>query len=1274
MTKGAKAVGWDFWIDRGGTFTDIVARQPDGTIRAHKLLSENPGAYRDAAIQGIRELMGVPTGESIPAGAIDTVKMGTTVATNALLERKGDRTLLLITRGFRDALKIGYQARPDIFAKKIIKPELLYERVSEIGERVRVDGTIEISPDPVEIETALRAAFADGLRSVAIVFMHAWKYPAHEEIAAAIARAVGFPQISVSHRVSPLMKLVGRGDTTVVDAYLSPILRRYVEQVAGELGVLPKDIALQAPSQPSPLRGEGFSASAVETPATDAGGPSLPAGGRVGEGASSSSAPSDTHAPRLMFMMSSGGLTAAELFQGKDAILSGPAGGVVAAVETARQAGFGHVIGFDMGGTSTDVSHFDGTYERSFETEVAGVRMRAPMMRIHTVAAGGGSILHYDGARFRVGPDSAGANPGPACYRRGGPLAVTDANVMTGKLRPEYFPRIFGPGRDQPLDAAIVREKFEALANEIGDGRSAEEIADGFLKIAVENMANAIKKISVQRGYDVTGYALNCFGGAGGQSACMVADSLGMTTVLIHPFSGILSAYGMGLADIRSNRSKAVVKRLAAELYPELHALESRLEDDVAGELQGQGVSDSEITIFVRAHLRYDGTDTPIPIEVLKKDAETGTPSWLPLEETIAAFEEAHRKQFGFVFEGKAIVVESLEVEAVGGGAAIIEPALDAPESHPAPTAEAPLFSSGGFHTAAIHLRADLPRGAVLAGPALLIEPHQTIVVEPGWQAEITARDHVVLKRVVPLQRSRALGTEADPVMLEVFNNLFMSIAEQMGVTLQNTAYSVNIKERLDFSCAVFDAEGHLVANAPHMPVHLGSMDRSVETIIDLNRGTMSPGDVYALNAPYNGGTHLPDITVVSPVFDDAEKEILFFVASRGHHADVGGSAPGSMTPRATTVDEEGVLIDNLKLVDRGHFREAALVEVLTNHPYPVRNVVQNVADLKAQIAANEKGVQELRKMVEHFGLDTVTAYMGHVQDNAAESVRRVLSALKDSEFEVQTDQGAVIKVKITLDRDKREATVDFTGTSAQQATNFNAPEPVTRAAVLYAFRVMVEGDIPMNAGCLRPINIIIPEGSMLAPRYPAAVVAGNVETSQHVTNALFGALGALSSAQGTMNNLTFGNQTYQYYETICSGSPAGVFNNGEGFDGTDGVHTHMTNSRLTDPEVLEFRFPVLLEDFHVREGSGGRGQWSAGGGTKRTLRFLEEMDCAILASHRTVYPHGLAGGDPGMIGRTEVRRIDGTIEELQGCDQTVLKPGEAVIVTTPTGGGYGPA
>ncbi|MBN9243304.1 MAG: hydantoinase B/oxoprolinase family protein [Mesorhizobium sp.] len=1243
--------GWDFWIDRGGTFTDVIGHAPDGSLHPVKLLSENQQAYPDAAIHGIRTLLGVAADQPIPLGLVGEVRMGTTVATNALLERKGDRTLLLITRGFRDALRIAYQARPDIFAKEIILPEQIYERVVEVDERVRADGCVERLLDIAAVKPALEQARCDGIDAVAIVFMHAWKYPDHEQAVAKVCRKLGFGQVSVSHEVSPLIKLVGRGDTAVVDAYLSPILRRYVEQVAGELGA-------------------GSTLSSVH-----------PAEGRARDGA-----PDDVSSalaqgqppeaavrpvsPKLKFMMSSGGLTAADLFQGKDALLSGPAGGVVGMVETAKLAGFSSVIGFDMGGTSTDVAHYDGDYERAFDTEVAGVRVRAPMMRIHTVAAGGGSILHYEAGRFRVGPDSAGADPGPACYRRGGPLAVTDANVMLGKLQPDLFPAIFGPHQDEPLDADAVRGKFAALAAEIGDGRTPEAVAEGFVTVAVENMANAIKKISVQRGYDVTGYLLNSFGGAGGQHACLVADALGMEAVLIHPLSGLLSAYGIGLAKTFASRQQALLVPLEQASLPAIETMIATLQEAVLDELTAQGVAGDKISVRPILHVRYDGTDTALQVDFASRSIEDAT----------TAFAAAHKAQFGFAYDDKPIIVEAIGVEGSDdgqtGGA---EAESETQEIEANPSEQRKIFTEGAWREAGIFRREALRPGHHLAGPALVIEPNQTIVVEPGWQASITARNHVLLKRIGKKARRAALGTghsgkeAADPVMLEVFNNLFMSIAEQMGVTLQNTAYSVNIKERLDFSCAVFDRDGALVANAPHMPVHLGSMDRSVETIIRLNSGDIHPGDVFALNAPYNGGTHLPDITVVTPVFDDRQEKILFWTASRGHHADVGGTAPGSMTPLATTVDEEGVLFDNFRIVDRGRFREADLTRLLTDHPYPARNPAQNVADLKAQIAANEKGVAELRKMVAHFGLGTVEAYMGHVQDNAAESVRRVLERLPDaSEYEYPTDTGQLIRVKITIDREKREATVDFTGTSPVMKNNFNAPEPVTRAAVLYAFRVMVEDNIPMNAGCLRPINIVIPDGSMLKPAYPAAVVAGNVETSQHVTNALFGAMGALANAQGTMNNLTFGNAKYQYYETICSGSPAGRMNDGHGFAGTSGVHTHMTNSRLTDPEVLELRFPVLLEDFHIREGSGGKGAWNGGDGTQRTIRFLEKMECAILSSHRNRPPRGLDGGCDGEPGATTVRRNDGRVEVLKACDQTTLDAGEVVIVTTPTPGGFG--
>jgi 5-oxoprolinase (ATP-hydrolysing) len=1190
IRNGAKL--WDFWIDRGGTFTDVIGRDPQGRLHPLKLLSENPEAYEDAAIEGIRRLVGAASSDLLAGMAIGTVRMGTTVATNALLERKGERTGLLITRGFRDQLRIAYQARPDIFAKEIVLPEQLYERVEEVDERLLADGSVETPLDLAGARAALERIRAGGADAVAIVLMHAWRNPAHEAALADLARELGFGQVSASHEVSPLVKLVGRGDTAVVDAYLSPILRRYVSRVARTLGA---------------------------TPAGEPG-------------------------PTLQFMMSSGGLTAADRFRGKDAILSGPAGGVVGMARTAKQAGFSRVIGFDMGGTSTDVAHSAGEYERAFDTEVAGVRIRAPMMRIHTVAAGGGSILHADPGRFRVGPDSAGADPGPACYRRGGPLTVTDANVMLGKLNPDFFPAIFGPDQDQKLDRDAVAEKFAAIAETLEGTRSAEEVAEGFLKIAVENMANAIKKISVQRGYDVTRYLLNSFGGAGGQHACLVADALGVEHILIHPLSGLLSAYGMGLATVTASRQQGLVQPLGEESRAAIESLERELSAAVLAELAGQGLAADEVETRAKLHLRYAGTDTAHDI------AYDGD-----LAAARAAFEAVHKAQFGFVMPDKAVTVEAVEIEGwertEGAGAAAADTAA---ERDAATETRTRIFCGGEWREAGVFRREGLTAGDRVRGPALIIEANQTIMVEPGWTARLTAADHVVLARHEKMQRIQAAGTrEADPILLEVFNNLFMNIAEQMGVALQNTAHSVNIKERLDFSCAVFDRTGALVANAPHMPVHLGSMDRSVETIIRLNEGAIAPGDVFALNAPYNGGTHLPDITVVSPVFDEAGKDILFWVASRGHHADVGGTAPGSMTPLATTVDEEGVLFDNFRLVERGSFREKELHHLLTDHPWPARNPAQNIADIKAQIAANERGATELRRMVDEFGLDVVEAYMGHVQDNAAEEVARLIGRLDDCEYEYPTDTGQAIRVKITVDRATRTATV-------------------ARAAVLYCFRVMVESPIPMNAGCLRPIRIVIPEGSMLKPAYPRAVVAGNVETSQHVTNAIFGALGAIANSQGTMNNLTFGNDEYQYYETICSGSPAGRMNDGRGFAGTSGVHVHMTNSRLTDPEILEMRFPVVVENFALREGSGGDGAYRAGDGTTRTIRFTRKMDCAILSSHRKVHPRGVAGGGDGQLGRTEVRRLDGSVEVLKGCDQTTLEAGEAVTVITPTAGGYG--
>jgi 5-oxoprolinase (ATP-hydrolysing) len=1193
---------WQFWVDRGGTFTDIVARRPDGSLSAYKLLSENPERYPDAAIQGIRDLMGIDQDTPIPDEAIDAVKMGTTVATNALLERKGDRTVLATTKGFADQLRIGYQNRPNIFARRIVLPELLYERVVEIDERYTAEGE-ELAPvDEGGARAALQTAYDDGIRSVAIVFMHGYRYHEHEKTVAIIARDIGFTQISVSHEVSPLMKLVGRGDTTVVDAYVSPILRRYVDQVASKLG----DV-------------------------------------------------------RLMFMQSNGGLTDARFFQGKDSILSGPAGGIVGAARTAAMAGFTSLIGFDMGGTSTDVAHYNGEYERAFETLVAGVRMRAPMMRIHTVAAGGGSILHFDGSRYRVGPDSAGANPGPACYRRGGPLAVTDANVMVGKINPEFFPQMFGPDGDQPMDSDIVRQKFAALSQEIeqqtGDKRSPVEVADGFLKIAVENMANAIKQISVQRGYDVTEYTLNCFGGAGGQHACLVADSLGMTRVFIHPFAGVLSAYGMGLADQRVMRERAVEATLSEGLIADLDAAFAEMEQDGTAEMERQGVAQGRTDAIRKAHIRYEGTDTALVIDY-------GTRA-----EIVAHFEEAHRQQFGFISPEKSHIVEALSVEIVGAGEVLEDPIVgeETEIDPPAPLARIDMYSANATHTTPIYDREQMKPGCRIDGPAILKEANATTVVEPGWQAAVTKHDHLVLTRIVALPSRVAIGTQADPVMLEVFNNLFMSIAEQMGGVLQNTSYSVNIKERLDFSCAIFDTEGDLVANAPHIPVHLGSMSESVKTVARERDGEMKPGDVYMLNTPYNGGTHLPDVTVITPVFEANGDELLFHVASRGHHAEIGGITPGSVPPYSTHIDEEGVLLDNVQLVREGTLLVEEAEALFTGGKYPTRNFHHNLGDLKAQIAANEKGVQELHNMIEHFGLDVVKAYMKHVQDNAEEAVRRVIDTLTDGSFEYRTDYGAVIKVALTIDHAARTARIDFTGTSDQQANNFNAPSAICVAATLYVFRTLVDDDIPLNAGCLKPLDIVIPEGCMLNPVYPAAVVAGNVETSQAITDALFGALGVMGAAQGTMNNFTFGNDNHQYYETICGGSGAGP-----DYDGVDGVHTNMTNTRLTDPEILEWRFPVILESFSLRPGSGGVGKHRGGNGVIRRVRFREAMTASILSGHREVPPYGMAGGGPGKVGRNYVIRKDGAIEALKGTDSTEMAADDVIIIETPGGGAYG--
>jgi 5-oxoprolinase (ATP-hydrolysing) len=1212
---------WQFWIDRGGTFTDIVASTPDGRILSSKLLSDDPEHYPDATVEGIRRILDLKPGDPIPAEKIASVKLGTTVATNALLERKGERTVLVITRGLADVLRIGTQQRPRLFDLNIVLPQPLYERVVEIDGRFSAEGEELERLDLIAIRDSLRKVLAEGIHAAAIVCLHGYRYPEHEQAIAELARELGFSQVSTSHETSQLINLVNRGDTTVVDAYLSPVLRRYVDGLREAL-------------------------------------PGIP----------------------LFFMQSNGGLVDAARFQGKNSILSGPAGGIVGAAKVAARAGINRVIAFDMGGTSTDVTHFAGEFERRFETEVAGVRICVPMMHIHTVAAGGGSICWFDGGRLRVGPESAGANPGPVAYRRNGPLTVTDCNVMLGRLPPDFFPKIFGPTGDLPLDKEQVAEAFAELEAEIkarsGKSLTADELAGGFLRIAVENMANAIKKISVGRGYDVTKYTLVTFGGAGGQHACAVADALQMEQVLIHPLAGVLSAYGIGKAELRALRESSVELALGPGGLAEAELALAGLEEDARRELRFQH-SETERVVH-KFHVRYRGTNTALPVE---------PGSIVSITE---GFQAAHRSRFGFTMDPdeRGLVIAAVSVEAIGrdelqlvrdnrSSTLGIEQTRMSGSSSPIASTEV-MFNDGRQLTP-IFDRETLAPGSKIVGPALVIERTTITVIEPEWQGEITEERDLLLTRSVPRPVRSAIGTDVDPVLLEVFNNLFMSIAEQMGVVLQNSAYSVNIKERLDFSCALFDAEGRLVANAPHIPVHLGSMGGAVRSIIQRRGDRVRAGDAFALNDPFAGGTHLPDITVVTPVFlgnrpgkRGALQEIsggrpTFWVASRGHHADVGGITPGSMPPNSKMIDEEGIRITDFLLVEEGRFREKELIELLSSGRYPARNIPQNIGDLHAQIAANEKGGRELKALVEQFGLEGVRAYMDHVRSNAAEQVRQVLDRLKPGRFVQRMDSGAEIHVRIDVDPGARRATIDFSGTSTQRTDNFNAPTAIVNAAVLYVFRTLIREEIPLNDGCLDALEIVVPKGSMLAPEPPAAVVAGNVETSQALANALYGALGVVAAGQGTMNNLTFGNERYQYYETIGGGAGAGP-----DFAGASAVHTHMTNTRLTDPEVLELRYPVLLEAFQIRQHSGGAGRWRGGDGIVRRLQFREPMQFVILANHRVVPPFGLEGGDAGKVGRTSILSEDGSIEVLNSCDQRDVATGDTIVVETPGGGGWG--
>ena len=1192
MGEDQKPEPFQFWIDRGGTFTDIIAVEPSGRIRTLKLLSENQQQYADAAVEGIRRFLDLSPREPIPAELVQSVKMGTTVATNALLERKGEPTVLVVNRGLRDVLRIGTQQRPHLFDLEIKLPNPIYRHVIEISGRFSVEGS-ELEPvDDRQAEVALREAFSNGFRAVAIALMHSFRFPQHELRIAEIARRIGFKQVSVSYEVSQLIKLVPRGETALVDAYLSPILHRYVHHLRQEL-------------------------------------PGVP----------------------VFFMQSNGGLASATQFRGKDAILSGPAGGMVGAIKAAQQAGIQKVVGFDMGGTSTDVTHFAGEYEHRFESEIAGVRLRVPMLHIHTVAAGGGSICRFAGDRLLVGPESAGADPGPACYRKGGPLTVTDCNLFLGRIQPQFFPVIFGVAGDQPIDRAAAESQLRSLSE--STGLSAEEIAEGFIRIAIENMASAIKEISVARGYDLSDYTLVGFGGAAGQHTCAIADALSIKQILIHPLAGLLSAYGIGVADLRLIRESSIESILDRSGFQLAQSRLNELEADARQGIESQRATPHRI--FRRIHLRYQGTDTAIVLDAA------------PMETLAIEFASAHRKVFGFTVQDRGLAIEAVSVEAISRGNSVSPRRSVAGHSNQ-PVTKAPVFFSGQWQDTPVWNRDEIGAGTMFEGPALIVESHATTVVEAGWQAEVTTELNLVLSRSVSRPSRIEVGIEVDPVRLELFHNLFFSLAEQMGAVLRNTAYSVNIKERLDYSCALFDAKGQLVANAPHMPVHLGSMGTAVRSIIERRKDDTRNGDSFALNNPFRGGTHLPDLTVVSPVFCSGDHP-QFWVASRGHHADIGGITPGSMPPTSRTIEEEGVIIDDLLLVRSGQLRADALMKSLTQGRFPVRNPLQNIGDIHAQLAANQKGIMLMEEMSERYGSEVVNAYMNHIRRNAAKQVRRTIDHLKPGAFRLSMDSGAQIQVAITVDRAARSAAIDFTGTSAQVADNFNAPAAIVRAAVLYVFRTLVNEPIPLNDGCLEPIEIKIPAASMLDPRPPAAVVAGNVETSQAVVNALYGALGILSAAQGTMNNLTFGNDRYQYYETICGGAGAG-----NGFHGASAVHTHMTNSRMTDPEILELRYPVILTEFRIRAGSGGRGRWNGGDGVIRRITFREPMSAAILAGSRRIRPFGLEGGEPGATGRTSILRADGRQEVLGSCAIAEVQPGDSVVIETPGGGGYGSA
>lgn len=1195
--------GYLFGIDRGGTFTDVVAWAPNGEVHVRKILSNRVHNIEDSAISGIREIIGLGQGDPIGRDLVEAVCMGTTVGTNALLERQGEPTVFVTTAGFKDALRIGYQNRPRLFDLNIQLSTQLYSSTIEVDERVNVEGKVLVTLDEEKVRRDLEKAFNENYKACAIAFMHGYRFPKHEEIVARIAREVGFTQVSTSHECSGMIKFIGRAETAVVDAYLTPILGAYKRKLDEALGNVP-----------------------------------------------------------LFFMQSNGGLIDSSQFKGKDCVLSGPAGGIVGAVATCKAAGLENIIGFDMGGTSTDVWHYAGHFERTTESQIAGARIRSPIMMIHTVAAGGGSIVAFDGRRFKAGPKSAGSIPGPACYRNGGPLTVTDCNIVLGRIPPRYLPSIFGPNGDLPLDSSRPHELFDALTEQVNatgpDQKTKFDCAEGFLDIAVENMANAIKKISTERGYDLSRYTLCCFGGAGGQHVCKVAEKLNMTSIFIHPLAGVLSAFGMGIADLRALEGATVEKILDANEYKQLQALMRPLEKKAKAKLISQGVREPDIIMIQRAVVRHKGASSGL--EVVFESLDT----------LRQAFEELHEKHYGFKLPESDVVVESVTIEAAGSHRPAIRASSEnvgKPDVNSKPFDHTSMYSRGRFEDVPVYRYDQIGLAAEINGPAIIIDPFSTTVVDADWRA---VKDATGALKVAYVGEARIASIDAkrvDPIHLELFNNRFRSIADQMGQALANSAHSVNIKERLDFSCAIFDKERNLIANAPHIPIHLGAMSESVDVVAKEFCASMQPGDHFVLNSPYKGGAHLPDVTVVMPVFNDGGTEVLFYTAARGHQADIGGKTPGSLPPDSRDIYEEGALIEPMRLVHRGVFAYDDLYRLLTTAQFPARNPKQNIIDLKAQVAACIRGGDELKRLISEFTEDVVVAYGTHIQDVSEQELRAIVDRIPEGTFTCKHDMGHQVSVRITVDRERRSIKVDFTGTSPQVATNFNAPPAIARSATLYVFRTLIDRDIPLNSGCLRPIEILIPENSLLSPQHPAAVSSGNPETSVLVTDALYGALDIIGGSQGTMNNFTFGNDTYQYYETICGGAGAG-----EGFDGASAVHTHMTNSLMTDPEVFELRFPVLLEEFSIRNGSGGKGRWSGGEGTRRRVRFLAALDMAIVANRREIAPVGAKGGQAGAVGEHRVIRRNGTISNLISCDKTHMNVGDVFEILTPGGGGYG--